>query len=186
MVTIVQLWVTIILSAVLVFVASSMIWMALPFHKKDVVGVTDENALADAFRRQNLAPGQYCIPYVADPAQRKSPEFMKKIADGPLVLITIRPKSDGGMGPMLARWFVFLLVISSLVAYVTGRTLGPGHSYLAVFRVAGTVAFLAYGGAHAVYGIFWGRPWRVVWLDILDALIYGLLTAGAFGWRWPQ
>ncbi len=135
---------------------------------------------------RTMMPGQYCIPWVADPAQRKSPEFIKKMTDGPVAMITIRPAGESGMGGMLAKWLMYSLVISATVAYVTGRTMGAGHSYLSIFRVTGTVAFLAYGGSHAIYGIFWGRPWRVVWLDIFDALIYGSLTAGAFGWRWPQ
>ena len=32
------------------------------------------------------------------------------------------------------------MVIGVVVAYLTGRTLGPGKHYLQVFRVAGTVA----------------------------------------------
>jgi hypothetical protein len=186
MVNMYQLWIPIVLSAVLVFLASSVIWMVLPYHRKDVTGVTDENALADALRKQKLAPGQYFIPFTADPAARQSPEFKKKMTDGPQAMITIKPVSDGGMGGMLIRWFIYSLILSSVVAYVSGRTLQPGASYLAVFRVVGTVAWLGYGGAHAVYSIFWGRPWRSTLLDTWDALVYGLLTAGAFGWRWPH
>jgi hypothetical protein len=26
----------------------------------------------------------------------------------------------------------------------------------------------------------------VVWRDIFDSLLYGCLTAGAFGWLWPR
>jgi hypothetical protein len=181
-----QLLLPIVLSAALVFIASSLVWMVLPYHRKDVGGTPDEKGLAEALRKQNLAPGQYFVPWCADPAERKTPEFQKKMTDGPVAMITVMPPGRMNMGMTLAKWFVFSLVISAVVAYVTGRTLGPGRTYLSVFRVAGTVAFLAYGGAHAIYGIFWGRPWRIVWLDIFDALIYGTLTAGAFGWRWPQ
>ncbi len=186
MVTIMQLWMPIVLSAVLVFFASSLIWMALPYHKSDLAGLPDEPAVADALRKQKLAPGQYAIPYHATMEGRKTPEFQKKMADGPLALISIRANTGGGMGPMLGQWFAYLVVIEIVVAYLAGRTMAPGAAYLAVFRVAGTVAFLAFGGAHAIYAIFWGRPWSVAWKDTFDALIYGCLTAGAFGWLWPR
>jgi hypothetical protein len=87
---------------------------------------------------------------------------------------------------MLGQWFAYILVITSVVAYVAGRTMGPGMSYLAVFRVVGTVAWLGFGGSHAIYAIFWGRPWNVAWKDSFDALIYASLSAGAFGWLWPK
>jgi hypothetical protein len=186
MVNLSQLLLPIVLSAVLVFIASALIWMMLPYHRKDVLGTPDEKSLVEALRKQNLAPGQYSIPFCADPAERKTPEFQKKMADGPVAMITIMAANPMNMGPMLAKWFILALVLSASVAYVTGRTMGAGSSYLSVFRVAGTVAFLAYGGAHAIYAIFWGRPWRAVWFDIFDALIYGSLTAGAFGWLWPH
>jgi hypothetical protein len=186
MVNMYQLWMPIVLSSVLVFFMSSLIWMALKYHKNDITGLPDEPSIVDALRKQKLAPGQYAFPWHADMAAMKSPEFQKKMAEGPVGMITIRPPGNAGMGPMLGKWFIYLLVISSVVAYVTGRTLTAGVSYLVVFRVAGTVAFLGYGGAHAIYAIFWGRPWSVVWRDIFDSLLYGCLTAGAFGWLWPR
>jgi hypothetical protein len=108
------------------------------------------------------------------------------MADGPHAFITITPPRTMNMGPMLGQWFAYILVITSVVAYVAGRTMGPGMSYLAVFRVVGTVAWLGFGGSHAIYAIFWGRPWNVAWKDIFDALIYASLSAGAFGWLWPK
>jgi hypothetical protein len=71
------------------------------------------------------------------------------------------------------------------VAYLTGRTLSPGTEYLTVFRVAGTTAWLAYGAASVTDAIWFGRPWSSVVKTLIDALIYGMLTAGVFGWLWP-
>jgi hypothetical protein len=185
MVNMVQLWMPILLSAVLVFLASSLIWMALPYHRTDATGVPDENALADVLRRQKLAPGIYVVPWAVQ-KQRQTPEFQQKMKDGPVAMITSFAPGPMNMGKQLTTWFVYSVIISAIVAYVASHTVSPGQSYLAVFRVVGTVAWLAYGGAHAIYGIFWGRPWSVVGKDIFDALIYGCLTAGAFGWLWPH
>jgi hypothetical protein len=33
--------------------------------------------------------------------------------------------------------------------------------------------------------IWFGQPWSATVKDVLDGLIYGLLTAGVFGWLWP-
>jgi hypothetical protein len=77
------------------------------------------------------------------------------------------------------------LVISTLVAYLAGRTLAAGTEYLAVFRVAGTAAILAYSGALPVAAIWFGRSWSSVFKEIFDGVVYGLLTAGVFGWLWP-
>jgi len=35
-------------------------------------------------------------------------------------------------------------------------------------------------------GIWMGKPWSSVIKDLADALIYGLLSAGVFGWLWPR
>jgi hypothetical protein len=84
------------------------------------------------------------------------------------------------------KWFIFCLVISLFVAYVAGRTLGPGTEYLAVFRIVGTVAFLGYSGSQATDSIWKGQSWGTTIKHIFDGLVYGLLTAGMFGWLWPR
>ncbi|MGH9579745.1 MAG: hypothetical protein ACRD2R_02020, partial [Terriglobales bacterium] len=73
-----------------------------------------------------------------------------------------------------------------VTAYLTGRTMAPGASYLAVFRVAGTAAFLGYSGATATDSIWKGQLWSVTLKHMFDGLVYGLLTAGVFGWLWPR
>jgi hypothetical protein len=34
--------------------------------------------------------------------------------------------------------------------------------------------------------IGFGRPWSVALKEMTDGIVYGLLTAGAFGWLWPR
>jgi len=186
MVPIAALWLPIIISAVLVFVASTVIHMVLTYHKPDYRPVSDEEGLRQALKKQNLAPGQYHIPHVMDMADFKKPEVLKKFEEGPLAMITIRKAGPMTMTPALIQWFVYLLVISVFVAYLTGRVVAPGTDYLHVFRVAGTTAFLAYAGGQAMQSIWSGTPWSITIKNIFDGLVYSLLTAGSFGWRWPH
>ena len=51
------LWLPILLSAVLVFVASSIIHMASPWHKSDYPKMPNEDGVMDALRPFAIPPG---------------------------------------------------------------------------------------------------------------------------------
>jgi hypothetical protein len=186
MVSIPALWLSILLASVLVFVASSIIHTVLPYHKKDFLPLAEEEAVRAALNRQDVPPGQYMIPHAADMKTMREPPMMAKLNEGPVALIMVLPKGPISMGKTLGQWFLFLLAISIVTAYLTSRTLTPHSEYLQVFRVAGTVSWLGYGGALIWGGIWKGIPWSKVWVDLVDALIYALLTAGAFAGFWPR
>jgi hypothetical protein len=186
MVTLSMLWLPILVATVLVFVASSIIWMMLPYHRSDTRPLPDETAALEPLAKQHLKPGLYRFPWAGDMKAMKEPAFLEKLNQGPVGLVTIMPKGQFPMGKTMALWILYVLAIGVLVAYVTGRTLAPEVSYLQVFRVAGTVAFMAYAGGHLPDAIWWGKPWSNAWKDVLDGFIYALLTAGAFGWLWPR
>ena len=48
-----------LVSAVIVFVTSSIIHMVLPFHRNDLHKLEKEDEVMDALRRFNLPPGDY-------------------------------------------------------------------------------------------------------------------------------
>ena len=73
-------------------------------------------------------------------------------------------------------------MVSVICAYLVTRTLGADAEYLSVFRVAGTVAFIANGIAVIPESIWFSRPWSMTLKNMLDALIYALITGGIFGW----
>lgn len=184
MVTITSLWLAILLSAVIVWVASAVVWMALPHHKKEWKGLSNEDAARNALK--GAAPGLYMIPFAHGPEAMKDPALQKKIQEGPLAYVTVRPPGDIAMGPRLVQSFLFYVVVGIVVAYLTGRTLSPGAEYLTVFRVAGTTAWIAYGFALIPESIWFGRPWSSTAKSLGDGLLYALLTGGVFGWRWPD
>jgi hypothetical protein len=101
-------------------------------------------------------------------------------------MLTAFKAGPPAMGKTLAVWFVFSLVVGVFVAYVTDRTLARGAEYLAVFRLAGVVSFLAYAGPEAVKSIWSGQPWGTTVKNYFDGLLYALVTAGMFGWLWPE
>lgn len=183
MVGISALWVPILLSAAIVFVASSILHMLLPYHRSDYRKLPNEDAAANALR--GAAPGMYILPYCTH-QEMKSPAVQEKLKAGPVGTVLLRQPGPVNMGRFLSMWFVFCLIIAFFTAYLAGRTLAPGVHYLAVFRVAGTAAFMAYGLSNLANGIWKGEPWGVVAKEVIDGLIYGLLTAGTFGWLWPR
>jgi hypothetical protein len=186
MVPVIALWWQILLAAVLVFVVSSIIHMVLRYHKTDFKRLPDEEAVRTVLGKLDLPPGQYAFPCVQDMKQMKTPEVMKKYQEGPVGILTMLPKGPVNMGKHLLQWFVYSIVISVFVAYVTGRTQAAGAQYLAVFRIAGTTAWLGYAGAHLWAGIWKGVPRSCVTKDTFDGLVYALATAAVFAGFWPR
>jgi hypothetical protein len=185
MVPLTTLWLPILLSAVFVFVASSIIHMLLPYHRNDYRQLPDEDRILAALRTAGLKRGLYVFPYCTH-KDMKSPVLIEKQKQGPVGFMTVAPNGPPAMPKFLIQWFVFCLMIGFFVAYLTGHTVASGANYRAVFRVAGTAAFLAYGLGQLSNGIWKCQTWSSTIKEVFDGLIYGLLTAGTFGWLWPR
>jgi hypothetical protein len=186
MVTLGALWLPILLSAVFVFIASSIIHMVLKYHNRDYTKLPNEDAVRAALRAGNPAPAQYIIPHCADMKDMQSPEMQQKFIDGPVGVLNLKRPGLPSMGPSLGQWFVFCLVVSFFVAYVACHALPTGAEHLKVFQIVGAVGFLAYAAGTIPAAIWMGKPWSVATKEAFDGLIYGLLTAGTFGWLWPR
>lgn len=186
MVPVTSLVVPILLSAVLVFLASFVFHMLLPFHRNDLRILANEGEVQDALRRLNVPPGDYAIPTARTSADMKSPQFVERMKKGPVVFMTVSPGGTYSMAKPLTLWFLYSIAVSVFAAYIAGRALGPGSHYLQVFRFAGTTAFLAYSMALLQNSIWWRKNWGATIRSMIDGLAYGLLTAGTFGWLWPR
>jgi hypothetical protein len=185
MVGLTALWLPILLSAVGVFVMSSIIHMALRYHWSDYAKMAGEEAVMEKMRAEGVAPGNYFFPRAATQAEMNSDEMKKRYEGGPVGFMNILPSGPPAMGKNLVFWFIYTVVVGVLVAYVSGRTLAANTDYLQVFRVAGTVAFIAYAGASPIDSIWKGRTWSSTGKEMFDGLLYALVTAGFFGWLWP-
>jgi len=186
MVSIASLWLPVVLSAVFVFFVSWAVHMLLPWHKGDFRKLPAEDEVADALRKLAIPPGEYMLPCGSGPESMKDPKFIEKMKQGPVLLMTVLRSGPPDMGPSLLQWFVYCLVVSVFAAYVAGRALAPGESYLHVFRFAGVTAFSGYSLALLQDSIWHGRPWGTTTRNAIDGLLYALVTAGTFGWLWPK
>ncbi len=184
MVALGSLWLPILVASVLVFIASSIIHMALGIHNNDFAKLPHEEKVLAAMREAGVQPGDYFFPRADDPKQQMSPEMMEKFKSGPAGKMTVM-SGELNMAKQLGQWFAFIVVVGIFVAYVLSRTLPAGTEYMRVFQIASTVAFLCYAGCEPVQSIWWHRPWSTTLKQMFDGLVYGLLTAGAFGWLWP-
>jgi hypothetical protein len=186
MVPLTSLLLPILVSAVLVFVASSIIHMFTPIHRNDVRRVPDEDAMMAALRPLKIPPGDYAVPHAGAPANIKDPQFLDRVNKGPVLFMTVLPSGMPSMGQSMALWFLYCALVSLFGGYVASRALGPGTDYLQVFRFAGTVAFAGYALALFQQSIWWKKNWGATLRGVLDGLVYALLTAGVFGWLWPR
>lgn len=184
------LWLPIVLSAVAVFVVSSLVHMLLDmvvgWHKHDFRPLPNQDAVMDALRPFGIAPGDYVLPRPGDMKDMRTPEFKEKINKGPKVVMTVLPPGMYGVGRSLGLWFVYLLVVNTFAAYVTGRALPPGADYLHVFRFAGTTAFLGFSGALWQAWVWYNKSLGTTIRSTIDGLIYALVSAGIFGYLWPR
>jgi hypothetical protein len=133
-----------------------------------------------------LPPGDYMVPRAASMAEMRTAEFKEKMRQGPVMLMIVMPPGVMTMGRNLVQWFIYVLIIGILTAYITGHALSTGAPYLRVFQVAGAAAFVSYAAALWPLSIWYRRGWGLTIKGTLDGLIYALLTAGTFGWLWPR
>lgn len=180
-----SLWLPVVVSAVVVWLLSAVLHMALKYHKADYKRLPGEEAVAAAMREDSPPPGFYAMPYVLDPAELKDPAVAERYERGPVAFVTVLPNGPPSMGKSLGLWFAFCLLVSFTAAYVVRHCFLPGADAIAVLRISGTVAFVGYG-----YGAFQDSIWKAIpWSNslraLLDAAIYSLVTAFVFLWLWP-
>ncbi len=185
MVPLAALWLPILLSAVIVFIASSIMHMVLPYHRSDYRPLPDEDKVLAALRAAGLQRGLYHFPHCTH-KDMKSAAVQEKFKQGPVGFLTIFPSGPPALPKFLGLWFAYCLIIGVFVACLAGYTVVPGAPYPGVFRVVAAAAFLAYGLGNLSNGIWKGQPWSMVIKETFDGLIYALLTAGTFGWLWPR
>ena len=181
-----SLWLAILLSAVLVFAASSVIHMFTPWHKSDYPKVPNEDRVMDTIRPLGIPPGDYMMPRPSSPEEMRTPAFVEKFKKGPVMVFTVMPGGSMAMGKQLTQWFLFSVVVGIFAAFVAGSALPPGASSRAVFHFAGLTAFLAYTLALWPMSIWYRRAWLTTIKATVDGLLYALLTAGVFAWLWPH
>ncbi|MDE2234853.1 MAG: hypothetical protein KGL13_02785 [Gammaproteobacteria bacterium] len=181
-----HLWLPVLLSAVAVFIVSSIIHVVLkPWHAVDYLGLSNEDEVRATMRKGTPAPGMYMLPY-CKMEDMKKPESQEKFKQGPVGFMILRANGTPNMGKNLVLWFIFCLIVGLFSAYVAASTLAAGTAGMQVFRVVSTVGFMAYAFGSLPMGIWYAQPWKAVTKDVIDGLIYALVTGWIFVLLWPK
>lgn len=187
MTTVTALWLPILVSAVAVFVVSSIIHMTPLWHKTDYPRYASEDRVLDALRPLGIPPGDYMMPRPASSAEMRSPEFLEKMKRGPAVMMTVFPPWSGSMAGNLSQWLGYCLLVSLFAGYIAGAALPAGTATAgAICRFAGTVTFVGYTVALWQMSIWYRRAWSMTLKSTFDGLIYAAVTCGVFIWLWPN
>jgi hypothetical protein len=180
------LWLPILLSAVAVFVISSLIHMVFKWHASDYRAFANEDAVSAAIRAGQPTPGRYVLPYCSDMKDMASEEMKKKYEEGPVGHVTIMPNGAHNMGKYLGLWFLWCLVIAIVTAFIVTQLMGlsPARGRAAA-KLAGAVTFIAHGFGSITESIWMGRSWSTTAKNLLDAALYALGTGAVFYYLWP-
>ena len=185
MVSLASLWLPILVAAAGVFIASSIIHMATPWHHNDFGAVPDQTRMLEALRTFNLQPGDYVVPRPASQKEGASPEFAELAKRGPMVMMAVLP-GQVVIAKNLVLWFVYCAVVATCAAYIAGAALPAGAAAKKVFQFAGATAFFGFALALWQQTIWYSRSVVTTLKSTIDGLVYALVTAGVFAWLWPQ
>ena len=181
-----SLWLPVLVAAVLVFVASSIIHMATPWHHGDFSSMPQQARVMDALRSFDIAPGDYVLPRPANRQEMASQEFTELARKGPMVTMTVMPPGGVVIAKNLMMWFVYCLVVGACAGYIAGAALPADAASKKVFQLVGASAFVGYALAHWKATIWYRRSWLTSLKSTIDGFVYGVVTAAAFVWLWPR
>ncbi len=180
-----QLWLPILATAIFIFIASSLIHMLFKWHNSDYRKLSNEDDVRAAIRAGSPTPGQYILPHCIEMKDMADPVMIKKFTDGPVAMITVRPSVAPTMGKPLVSWFIFTLVIAAIAATVAVDAFGIKGDSRSAAHLVGVVSFLVYAAGSFQMAIWMGKPWGSVGKDVLDSIIYAVISALTFWWLWP-
>jgi hypothetical protein len=181
-----SLWLPILLSAVAVFIISSLVHMLLKVHASDYGSLSNEDAIRDAIRAGNPAPGRYVIPKCGEMKDMATEAMKRKYAEGPVGHITLLPNGQPNMGKYLGMWFLLCVLVSAVVAILASRLIPMNHGAArGAAKFAAIVSFIAYGFGTFQESIWTGRPWSQTIKYLFDAALYAAGTGAVFYWLWP-
>jgi hypothetical protein len=179
------LWLPILLSAVAVFILSSIAHMVLPWHRSDYPKLPNEAAVLDALRPLNIPPGEYMAPRPNDGRDMKSPEFLEKMNRGPVLMLNVQLPGMPSLGRSLGLWFLYCVVVSLVSGFLAWGAFAGHNDPPDIFHAVVLAAFLGYVAA-LWQGVIWYRkPWLTVFKQTIDGAIYAMATAAIFVYFWP-
>lgn len=179
-----HLWLPVLAGAAAVWIASAIVWMALPHHRKDWKKLPDEAAFMSAVRAMNIPPGQYGYPHFGSHAEAQKPEMQKLWKEGPMGMLSVWT-SNISMGRNMFITFLVHLVVSAMIGYLGVITVPPGSGFGRAFQVLGTAGVLAYSFAFIPNGV-WFQQGRSTVMNVIDGIAYGLIIGAVMAALWPS
>lgn len=184
-ISLMHLWIPIVGSAVLTWIASGVIHMIIKYHNSDFQKLANEDEVAAAVGQGSPKLGLHHFPHCSDMSEMANEAMQEKFKRGPVGMLIIFPNGMPNMGKYLGQQFAYFLLGSALIAYCASFALPPGADFRTVFRVFTAIGFAAYGWATIPYSIWFGFQWSMTVKYLVDALIYAIVTAVTFAWLWP-
>lgn len=181
------LWLPILLSAVVVFVISSLIHMVFKWHASDYKGFANEDAVRDALRVGSPETGKrYVVPYCTDMKEMGSEAMQQKYAAGPNAFVVFAPNGQPKMGKQLGLWFLWALIVALAAAFIVAELVGisPWRARAGA-KVVGAFTFAAYGLGTVTESIWMYRSWTSSAKYLLDSALYAVGSGLVFYYLWP-
>ena len=182
--TTLSLWLPVLLSAVAVFMISSIIHMVLGYHSNNFAKVPSEDSFRNSVGQLNIPPGEYMYPFAGSSKAMQSEEFVNKMNEGPVGMMTVMPNGPFAMGKNLLMWFIYSLLVGIFAAYIAVNSLSSSSEYLEVMQMVTAAAFGGYSLALFQNSIWYNRSWKTTFKFVFDGLVYALATGGIFAWLW--
>ena len=98
MTSILNLWLPILLSAVFVFIASSLIHMVFKWHNSEYLKLSNEDEVRAAIRKESPGPGQYVLPWCPGMKEMESEAMKQKFAQKSKALGNVTSKKLSATG----------------------------------------------------------------------------------------
>lgn len=185
-VSVLQILLPAALSALLAWLASAVMHLVVKHHNSDYLALSNEDAVAEAIRAGSPGKGLHSLPYCVDMSAMSDESMQAKFQRGPVAFVTIFDNGMPNMGKLMLQQILYFFFGAFLIGYCASLALAPGEAYLVVFRTVSAIAFLAFGWAVIPFSIWYGHSWSTSLKYLIDALVYGLITAGTFAWLWPS
>ncbi|MGB0496200.1 MAG: hypothetical protein ACPGJI_07580 [Kangiellaceae bacterium] len=182
--TILSLWLPILVSAIGVFIVSSIIHMVLGYHRNNFQKLPNEEEFLVEVGKLEIEPGEYMYPFCSGPKDMQSEGYMDKLNKGPVGMMTAMPKGPFPMGKNLLNWFIYSLIVGAFSAYIALQSLSADSSFNTVMHTVTIAAFAGYALALIQNSVWYNRAWRVTAKFMFDGLVYSLTTGAVFSWLW--
>ncbi len=177
-----ELWMPIVITGVVLHVASFIAWVVLPHHQKDFSKAPNEDALMDAVRKLNLPNDRYMFPYLTHQDHKDSAKI-ERYKKGPVGMLSVWGVPN--MGRNLGLTFVFFLIIAAVTAYIGWAAMGalPADArFMKAFQVIGAIGVLVFASSGQLNAI-WFR--RRMLNEFLDGIAFGVIMGLIFAIFWP-